>query len=141
MLKEAGVDPSRPRPLETWTVFKAFAALPVEGTGPDPDDDLLLFQWGTFDWGDRRGEHFEVDFLRQFSVYSRGNAYDHMEQLHCTFSFEPSDGLRSLGSGDRWRYGSLEQWVDEVEAFPVFHAAVVQPKEPLVDAFVRQEHV
>jgi len=28
------------------------------------DGDMLLFQWGTYDWGD--GDHFEFDITRQF---------------------------------------------------------------------------
>jgi hypothetical protein len=119
MLKDAGVDPARPPLLETWNVFKTFAVLPVEGVGPDSDDDLLLFQWGCYDWGGK-GERFNVDFLRQFTVYSRGGGYDHMEQLHCTFFFEPTPGLRALGSDNEWSGRSLDAWFAQIEELPAF---------------------
>ncbi len=52
MLEDAGVDARRPQLLEIWNVFKMFAVMPVEGAGPHPEDDLLLFQWGCYDWRD-----------------------------------------------------------------------------------------
>lgn len=79
----------------------------------EPGADTLLFQWGTYDWG--AGEHFEFDLTRQFIwasslrriVFARLLRWElsdvtAMSQLHLTFFANPSDTLRSLGSGDHW---------------------------------------
>jgi hypothetical protein len=71
MLREGGVDLASPDPLATWTVFKRFAELPVEGVDP-VGGDMFLFQWGVYDWQDGNGERFEIDFLRQFVVNTPG---------------------------------------------------------------------
>jgi len=64
----------------------------------DTDGDMLLFQWGTYDWGS--GEMFEVDITRQLI---RGSGEDDdIWQLHLTYRFAPSDALLAIGKGDRW---------------------------------------
>jgi hypothetical protein len=113
---------------------KSFARLPVDGHGPAPDDDLFLFQLGTFDWGDERGEHFEVGFLRQFALYSRRGDYDHMAQLHCTFSFDPTSELRAMGGGDEWSGRSLDDWFANVEQLPSFRSAIETDAAAVIDA-------
>lgn len=140
MLKDAGVDAARPQLQDTWNVFKRFAALPVGGVGPDPEDDLLLFQWDSYDWHDGKGERFNVDFLRQFTIYSRRGDYDHMEQLHCTFFFEPTPELRALGSGDKWSGGSLDAWFAQIEELPAF-TVPKQAGVPLLESRIEQELV
>lgn len=140
MLKDAGVDLARPLLLGTWNVFKVFAALPVEGVGQDSDDDLLLFQWGCYDWRDGKGERFNVDFLRQFTVYSRDGDYDHMEQLHCTFFFEPTPELQALGSDSEWSGRSLDVWFAQVEELPAF-TVPANSGVPLLESRIEQERV
>ncbi|MFI5299615.1 MAG: hypothetical protein ACHREM_16125 [Polyangiales bacterium] len=82
------------------------------------DRDMLLFQWGTGDWG--VGRHFEVDITRQFiSGHTEGD--DDIWQLHATFSFEPSPELEALATGDRW-CGSLGD-LGRFEAFVRSNAA------------------
>jgi len=63
------------------------------------DADMLLFQWGTYDWG--RGEHFSFNLTRQLIVSEDAEDED-IWQLGCTFEFEPDNALMALGSGDRW---------------------------------------
>jgi hypothetical protein len=60
---------------------------------------MLLFQWGTFDWG--RGEHFEVDMTRQVILPDEVDD-EAICQLHVTYRFSASPALNALGSGDRW---------------------------------------
>ncbi len=61
--------------------------------------DMLLYQWGTYDWG--KGRHFELDITRQ--VIIREDAEDEdIWQLHVTFRFVPTKELEDLGSGNRW---------------------------------------
>jgi hypothetical protein len=139
MLQEAGVDLAAPDPLRTWGTFKQFAAIPVEGVDPD-GGDMFLFQWGTSDWYDGKGERFEIDFLRQFSINAPGGEYDHMEQLHCTFFFAPSDELRAFDSGDEWIVGDLDSGFATVEAFPVFGVLQRPPARP-AEVRIEQEQV
>jgi hypothetical protein len=60
--------------------------------------DMLLFQWGTHDWG--HGDHFELDITRQF-IFGDGEDED-IWQFHVTFRFAPNEDLAQLASGDRW---------------------------------------
>ncbi|MGA7990942.1 MAG: hypothetical protein WCC53_05870 [Thermoanaerobaculia bacterium] len=77
-----------------------------------PDKDMLLYQWGTYDWGE--GAHFELDLTRQLILGSGED--DHIWQLHLTFYFPPEPALQQLGKGDRW--------CESVEAVPEFVAFV-----------------
>jgi hypothetical protein len=138
MLDAAGVNVALPDPTATWRVFKQFAQMPVEDVASE-DGDMCLFQWGTHDWGDGRGERFEIDFLRQFMIEVDGE-YDHMEQLHCTFEFEPTDALRGLGSGEHWIAGDLAEGLSQVEALPVFNIVREAPARPRM-ARIEQEEV
>lgn len=138
MLGAAGVDVGAPEPMGAWRVFREFAELPVEDVASE-DGDMVLFQWGTHDWGDGRGERFEIDFLRQFTIEDAGE-YDHMEQLHCTFEFEPTEALRDLGSGEHWIAGDLADGLDRVEALPIF-TVLREPPVPPSAARIKQGHV
>jgi hypothetical protein len=77
----------------------------------DADGDMLLFQWGTYDWGD--GDLFEFDIVRQL-IGDTGED-DDIWQLHLVYRFAPSDALRSLGHGERWC-----SQPDELDAFELF---------------------
>jgi hypothetical protein len=63
------------------------------------DADMLLFQWGTYDWG--TGEHFAFNLTRQLIVSEDGDDED-IWQLSLTFEFEADRELRALGNGDKW---------------------------------------
>ncbi|NKB60375.1 MAG: hypothetical protein GKS00_29055 [Alphaproteobacteria bacterium] len=69
----------------------------AEGCEPHDDADMLLFEWGTFDWGD--GEHFGLSLARQL-IY--GDDDDDIWQLKLTYAFQPTDAFRALGDGNRW---------------------------------------
>jgi hypothetical protein len=86
MLIDAGLDLTRLDPRSTWEVFKAFAKEPVE-TITDPDDDLCLFEYGTFDWPER-GKRFSWSLVRQFALYARGE-YDHSDGFGAALAAEP----------------------------------------------------
>jgi hypothetical protein len=70
---------------------------PFGGLDPADDADMLLFQFGCYDWGD--GERFEVSLTRQFA--HRGSEGE-LSQLHADFYFEPEPDLRALGADDKW---------------------------------------
>jgi hypothetical protein len=44
-----------------------------DGSDPSRDQDMLFFQWSTFDWG--RGEHFELDIAG--SIIVRSSVWGH----------------------------------------------------------------
>jgi hypothetical protein len=70
----------------------------ASGLSSNPESDMLLFQWGTYDWGD--GEHFEVEMVRQFAKRQLlGDPV--LSQLHATAYFEPS-GFSELSASDFW---------------------------------------
>ncbi len=73
----------------------------AEDCDVEEDGDMLLFQWGTYDWGS--GEHFELDITRQLAP-DVGEFDFSASQLSLTFLFEPSGALRALGEGNRWAY-------------------------------------
>ncbi len=77
--------------------------------------DMLLFQWGTYNWGHR--EHFEIDITRQLIWDPRGWItkwwftkllghpsidYQAIWQLSHTLRFAPTSELRKLKSGNQW---------------------------------------
>lgn len=76
---------------------------PVDNCAAE-DGDMLLFQWGTYDWGS--GEWFELDVTRQFMAPSGED--DGISQLSLTFKFAPDAQLRSLGQGNHWCAGGTE---------------------------------
>jgi hypothetical protein len=63
------------------------------------DGDMLLFQWGTYDWG--KGRYFNLDLTRQF-VLEGTEGDEGIFQLAFTFLYAPSPALESLKDGNRW---------------------------------------
>jgi len=61
--------------------------------------DMLLFQWGTYDWG--QGNHFELNITRQF-IEKELDDDSAISQLSLTFKFEPNAETESLGDANRW---------------------------------------
>ena len=97
----------------------------VEGCALDADEDMLLYQWGTYDWG--KGESVELDITRQLIV---GDGDEDIFQLSLTFKFESAESLRQIGNGNHWCH-SLEE-LEEFQAFisgsPAFQ--ILGRKEP-----------
>ena len=69
----------------------------ADGCDPDDDGDMLLFQWGTNDWGD--GPSFEVNLTRQLLVTDKE---DEPRQLSLTFHFAPDRAPTGLKDGNKW---------------------------------------
>lgn len=70
----------------------------VDGVEIDGDGDMLLFQWGTYDWGE--GKKFELDITRQF--IDEDEECSEMIQLHMTLKFAVTDELEQIESGNEW---------------------------------------
>ena len=50
----------------TDTMVAFYVERPVSGVNLDEDGDMLLFQWGIYDWG--QGESFEYNITRQLII-------------------------------------------------------------------------
>lgn len=70
-----------------------------DGLTAEQAADMLLFQWGEYDFG--TGLTFRFDITRQFiSAGSSGD--DAISQLRYIAHFESTEALRSLKAGNRW---------------------------------------
>ena len=116
-----GVDLSRCTPRQGFEQALAFFR-EVKPVGCEEEDgDMLLFQLGTYDWGE--GRWFELDITRQFldleHVYADDEEEDDdeedddfdddqatMSQMHLTFRFKPTPELDALGASNRWNEGA-----------------------------------
>lgn len=78
------------------TFFDFYRNERAAGCDPAADADMLLFEWGTVDWGD--GEHFELSLARQLIYGDDENIW----QLKLTYAFQPTGEFRALGSDNRW---------------------------------------
>jgi hypothetical protein len=85
-------------------MFSFYRSVQPVGCG-GPNGDMLLFQWGTYDWG--AGRNFELNITRQF-VEDDEQDDDAISQLSLTFRFEPTAERDALGDGNRWCDGPTE---------------------------------
>ena len=83
----------------------------------DEDGDMLLYQWGLYDWGE--GEHFEWNITRQL-LTAAGDGDEEIAQLSLTFRFEAEPSWDALGDG--------EMWCDEPGDVEHFRTAVMKSK-------------
>jgi hypothetical protein len=99
-----------------------YAGTPVEGLAADEDADVLLFQYGCYDWGE--GELFEFDLTRQFVEAAKTEA-GAVSQLSLTMFFKADDDLRALGRKNEWRSSreGLAAFRDAVFSSPAFALA------------------
>ena len=76
-----------------------FEGISVEGisAADDADHDMLLFQYGVYDWGDELGEHFSLDITRQFLTPEDYEPY----QLRFTLIYAP-EAFRGMKSYNCW---------------------------------------
>lgn len=79
----------------------------VYNTKMEANGDMLLYQWGTYDWG--KGKFFQVDITRQIIVP------DSMHQMSTTVYFESNGVTDKIGSGNKWC-----EDLEDVESFKQF---------------------
>lgn len=85
-----------------------FEEIKVKGiAGNDEDGDMLLFQYGTYDWGN--GKYFEFDITRQFIKSNEDEPY----QLSMKLFFEPIQ----CKSYNCWSndFENIEKWVENIK--------------------------
>ena len=117
-LKTRGTDLQTLEPSAGVEAMLAFYRdVRVDGCDLEQSGDMLLYQWGTYDWG--LGPRFEFDVTRQL-VLEPGED-ENIWQLGLTFRFPPNDTLRALGSGDKWCPSPAEE--ETFSAFVRAHPA------------------
>jgi hypothetical protein len=94
---------STPR-LGIELMFAFYRSVSPDGCEPN-DGDMLLFQWGTYDWG--AGENFEIGITRQFMELAQEDD-EAISQLSLVYRFEPTEELKRLPAGNRWCDGPSE---------------------------------
>lgn len=83
-----------------------YASERCDGCVLEEDGDMLLFQWGSYNWGD--STHFELNITRQLMPGGDGGGDEDEDddegilQLSLTFRFPPTAELQALGSGNEW---------------------------------------
>ncbi len=88
---------SVPQLVDSMLAF--YRTIRASNLANDPQADMLLFQWGVFDWG--HGENFEIDLTRQF-ISAGAFDDDAISQLSCTAFFAPTPELRVIPVSNRW---------------------------------------
>lgn len=76
-----------------------YKSVRCSGLAADPQADMLLVQWGVFNWG--KGEHFEFDLTRQF-IRSGAFGDDAISQLRFTAYYPPTQALRLIEAENLW---------------------------------------
>ncbi len=81
------------------------------------DADMLLFQYGVYDWGS--GKNLEIDFARQLVKN------DAIKQVHITLKFPYEEKFSKIESYEEWYNSSssektVKEWHDEIEKQAIF---------------------
>ena len=81
-------------------ILEFYATERADGTVRlDEDGDMLLYEFGVFDWGE--GPSFEFGLTRQF-IQASAVDDDAMSQLELILHYEASDDARDVGHSAVW---------------------------------------
>ena len=101
---------------------KLFQELKVIGiTNCDyPENDMLLYQYGTYNWSDEFGEYFSFDITRQFLAPNEDEPY----QLSFELIYEPTM-FKGINSYNCWsfEYSDIHNFVTHIKTTEGFHRA------------------
>ena len=99
-----------------------FEEISVEGisNGENPSGDMLLFQYGVYDWGDDHGEHFSFDITRQLIIPNDDEPY----QLNLTLVYPP-EPFRGTAECNFWsdEFYNLEDFITDIKSTAGFNLA------------------
>src|SRR5256885_17249654 len=118
--KRLGKSPGQLSAREGFAAMCSFYADErADGATIGSDRDMLLYQWGVNSFGVLAA--FELSITRQFNVLGESQPY----QLLFLFSYQPTDALRKIGSGNEWcrSPGDLAEFRRFVDASTAFKAA------------------
>ena len=81
-----------------------YRTVPFETADVENDGDMLLFEYGIFDWG--QGEYFQIGLTRQLIEQhdDEEEEEDHMYQLRVTLFFRPTE-FAPVGDFNKWSSG------------------------------------
>jgi hypothetical protein len=90
-----------------------------------PSQDMLLFEWGTYNWG--QGASFELAMSRQFNE-TGAQGEPEISQLRLVFKYAPNARLSALGEGNHWcnSRAELSKFAQFIRANPAFRALAEQ---------------
>lgn len=106
-----------------------------DGLAKMPDADMLLYQWGIYDWG--KGENFEIDITRQFILHGT-QGFDVAYQLRATANFRPTDELRNFSAANKWCQtpAQLEEFKNYIhESMPYQRLRYENPDSIIIQCF------
>jgi hypothetical protein len=101
----------------------------VIGVATEPQSDMLLYQWGAYDWG--QGRLFEFDVTRQF-VRKVGQDAE-ISQLSLKAVYPPTEALSAIAPGN--------MWCKSKDELPEFARSVKQTSAFRAVAFLRPAKV
>ena len=75
-----------------------------------PDNDMLLFEYGIYDWQDGKGENFTISIVRQF--YIEDEVSDGFTQLHFVLYFDKDEFKGVEASANKWSvdFENIDEW-------------------------------
>ena len=82
--------------------------------------DMLLYQYGVYNWGDEFGEHFSFDITRQFIEPTEDEPY----QLNFVLIYDP-EPFMSIKAYDCWSmdFSDLKSFVEHIKTTEGFMLA------------------
>jgi hypothetical protein len=101
----------------------------VVGIASEPQSDMLLYQWGAYDWG--QGRWFEFDVTRQFIRKAGEDA--EISQLSLKAVYPPAEVLSAIVPGN--------MWCKSKDELPAFARSVRQTSAFSAVAFLRPAKV
>lgn len=129
-----GVDPEKdPHTTVFGTMLRYYAEVRVNDCDPGDDEDMLLLDWGSYDWGD--GRAYEVDLSRQ--VVLPGRSDEAVVQLHIVYRFSNIGELAKVPVGNDWwgAPASVDEFAEALKSNPALAPAA--NTEPLsVDIYL-----
>ncbi len=100
-VEESGATVSEFKPIDAIRLMLDFYQQErAEGCDLQADEDMLLFQWGAFEWG-KQGRFFEFNLVRQF-IDNDAEDGENTTQLSLTCYFTPTAELEALKTGSKW---------------------------------------
>lgn len=130
-LEVSGLEPAKLNLASGFEqVISFYESVAGEHLQSGADADMLLYQWGTYDWTGS-GAMFQVDLTRQFvSAFAEDD--DAISQLSLTFYYLPTAATDAFKDGHRWLEdgkSGLSEWCAYVRGSPVFKTfSVVAPR-------------
>lgn len=93
-----------------------------------PDDDMLLYQCGVWNWGDERGEHFSFDITRQLT---EPGVDEGMHQLSFSLIYDPAPFVKTeIETCWSIDFDTLEEFEAYIRSTPAYReASAVVPRE------------